>query len=162
MASNSSTQRSRRSTTLQPSVPPSIAEAAERSVVSTLTTPSPLRPADRSCEVRSDDYDDDDDDDDENINIFEKEFEKDMKSGDGGDSDVEGEECFVHLNGEDGECEDEEDEDSDVEVETLEKHGTKSTGILDLTNSSGEVVGDILYSEGDVVITNDGTPAKNY
>ena len=156
MASNSSTKRSsRRSNTLQASVPPSISDVAERSVVSALTTPSPpVRPADRSFEVRSDD------DDDENVNLFEKEFEKDMKAGDGGDSDVEGEECFVHLNGEDGESEDGGDSDSDVEVETVEKHGTKGKGILDLTNSSGEVVGDILYSEGDVVVTNDGTPKK--
>ena len=149
MASNSSTQRSRRSTTLQPSVPPSIAEVAERSVVSTLTTPSPARRSDEE------------DDDDENINIFEKELEKDMKGGDGGDSDEEGEECFVHLNDEiDTESEDSEDEgaSSDVEVEPEKNHGTKSTGILDLTNSTGEVVGEILYSEGDVLITNDAAP----
>ena len=69
MASNSSTKRSsRRSNTLQASVPPSITDVAERSVVSALTTPSPpVRPADRSFEVRSDD-----DDDDENVNLFEK------------------------------------------------------------------------------------------
>ena len=70
------------------------------------------------------------------------EIEKDYCGGDGGDSDVEGDEVLIHesavVRGADND---------DVEPEDCRG---KSLGIVDLTDSSGGVMGNIIMTDGNV------------
>ena len=69
------------------------------------------------------------------------EMEKDTHGGDGGDSDVEGDECLIH---ESGVVQGDNDH-----IEPEDGRG-KSLGIVDLTNSSGGVMGNMIMTEGNV------------
>ncbi len=128
-----------RSTNLQtPPVPNPVTQRTDRSVVSDLTTPSPpvvLHIGDDVSDAVEEDFE----------TFVEKEIEKDINGGDGGDSDEEGDECFLHL--------EDSDEESDIEEVVVEtKDGGKSKGFVDvdLTDSSGGVIGNVLFREGDV------------
>ena len=69
-------------------------------------------------------------------------MEKDYCGGDGGDSDVEGDEVLIHesavVRGADND-----------DVEPEDGRG-KSLGIVDLTDSSGGVIGNIIMTDGNV------------
>ena len=131
-------QQRTRSTNLQcPPPNPVTQQGTDRSVVSDLTNPTPPK------EVEDDDVIDADDDYE---NFVENEIEKDIDGGDGGDSDVEGDEC-LHFEESDEESEDFE------EVEVERKDSGKSKGFVDLTDSSGGVIGNVIFEEGDVCST---------
>ena len=72
-----------------------------------------------------------------------KEIEKDCHGGDGGDSDVEGDEVLIHESAVVPSRGDNDD------VEPEDSRG-KSLGIVDLTDSSGGVTGKIIMNQGNV------------
>ena len=132
----------RRSSTLQNPIPNPVQQTAGNSIVSDLTTPSPPVAAseegDLSNVVDSVDYDD----------LVGDELDKDENGGDGGDSDDEGDEFFVH-NEEDSD----EEESEEVELQRREDCAGSSKCFVDLTDSTGGVVGNVLFEEGDVCRT---------
>ena len=86
---------------------------------------------------------------DENFeDVVGDELEKDRNGGDGGDSDEEGEEYLIHFTDSDEESETESEK---IDVET--KDCGKSKGFVDLTDSSGGIVGNVIFEEGDVCRT---------
>ena len=129
-------QQRTRSTNLQTNpVPNPVTQRADRSIISELTTPSPSARA--ALQAAEDSSDDDEDYD----HLVEDEIEKDINGGDGGDSDVEGDECLIFES-------DDESESESVIVEAKD-FGT-SKGFVNLTDSSGGVVGNVIFEEGDV------------
>ena len=129
-------QQRTRSTNLQTTpVPNPVTQRTDRSVVSELTTPSPSAAA--ALQAAEDSSDDDEDYD----HLVREEIEKDINGGDGGDSDLEGDECLIFES-------DDESESESVIVEAKD-FGT-SKGFVDLTDSSGGVVGNVIFEEGDV------------
>ena len=141
-----------RSKTLQTPLPTRVGlpNSSQRSVVSDLTTPSPPRAAVGNNGV----FDDDDDYEDlSHSDIVGKEAEKDGH-GDGGDSDEEGDECLIHKDGflSVGKQVDHDDVHADnglvPNFESCDFGRTK--GLVDLTNSTGGKVGNIIIAEGDV------------
>ena len=131
-----------RSTNLQTTpVPNPVTQRADRSVVSELTTPSP--PARASLSNLNNEEDDGDFD-----NVVGDELEKDENGGDGGDSDEEGEECLLHFADSD-----EESETESERVDVERKDIGKSKCIVDMTDSSGGIVGNVIFEEGDVCRT---------
>jgi hypothetical protein len=131
MASNPRT----RSTNLQTPVPNPVTQRTDRSIVSDLTTPSPV-----VASLSNLDNEEDEDFD----NVVGNELEKDKNGGDGGDSDEEGEECLLHFADSD-----EESEGDDVE----RRDCGKSKCFVNMTDSSGGVVGNVIFEEGDVCRT---------
>ena len=130
-----------RTANLQTPIPiPAVTQtAADRSVVSELTTPSPVVASLLNLENEVDNNFDD---------LVGDELEKDNNGGDGGDSDEEGEECLIHLADSDDESE---TESEIIDVET--KDCGKSKGFVDLTDSSGGIVGNVIFEQGDVCRT---------
>ena len=129
-----------RTANLQTPIPNPVTQtAADRSVVSELTTPSPVVASLLNLENEVDNNFDD---------LVGDELEKDNNGGDGGDSDEEGEECLIHLADSDDESE---TESEIIDVET--KDSGKSKGFVDLTDSSGGIVGNVIFEQGDVCRT---------
>ena len=140
----------RRSATLQSPIPPRVVpNSSQRSVVSELTTPSP--PATRNNGVV--DVDDDDNEDLSHDDIVEREVNKDVNGGDGGDSDEEGDECLIHMDGcvIAGKEVDKNVNDGNGNEPSFESitYGKKKC-LVNLTNSSGGKVGNVILAEGDV------------
>jgi len=131
-----------RTANLQTPIPnPVTHTAADRSIVSELTTtPSPVVAAtllNLENEVEN------------NFNdLVEDELEKDDNGGDGGDSDEEGQECLIHL----ADSDDESETESEI-IDVEAKDCGKSKGFVDLTDSSGGIVGNVIFEEGDVCRT---------
>lgn len=131
MASNPRT----RSTNLQTPVPNPVTQRTDRSIVSELTTPSPV-----VASLSNLDNEEDEDFD----NVVGNELEKDKNGGDGGDSDEEGEECLLHFA----------DSDEESEADDVERRDCgKSKCFVNMTDSSGGVVGNVIFEEGDVCRT---------
>jgi hypothetical protein len=85
----------------------------------------------------------------EHKEIVVAEIERDT-NGDGGDSDEEGDEALIHKSGFEPEDDDiVEPEDTVVDIEPEDDRG-KTKGFVDLTNSSGGVLGSIIITEGNV------------
>ena len=119
--------------------PEQVTVAEEGSIVSDLTLP-------RNTNA-GDDFGGDNDTQD-HTKIVNSELEKDRFGGDGGDSDVEGDEVQIHESAVvigRGDGDDIEPEDS--------RGKTIGLGVVDLTDSSGTVNGSILMTEGNVSMT---------
>ena len=132
-------QQRTRASTLQTPVPNRVTNnpGTDRSVVSELTNPSPPgaslnEGADQGLVSSAD-----------NENVVAGEIEKDLHGGDGGDSDEEGDECLLHG--------DAVEERSGTNVES--EDGGKPRGFVDLTNSSGGSIGNVIFKNGDVSST---------
>ena len=128
-----------RSSSIKSPVPNHVTHAAG-SVVSDLTTPNPAAALFQNLDS------DDDDDKDSYDHLINEEHEKDMDGGHGGDSDEEGDECLIHFEGNE-DCESEEDS---VDIEIKDCGGkSKRASFVDLTDSSGSIVGNIIVDESD-------------
>ena len=144
------TSQKRRSTTLHPTlhtpIPDPVQQRAANSVVSDLTTPSPLVAALLEGDLGN--VDDPVDHDD----LVVDELDKDENGGDGGDSDEEGDEFFVHND------EDSEEEIEEIELERKECCSGSSKCYVNLTDATGGVVGNNLFEEGAVCRTELDSP----
>ena len=119
--------------------PEQVTTAEEGSIVSDLTLPRNTSPGD--------DFGGDNDTQDHTEHVN-SELEKDHSGGDGGDSDVEGDEVLIHesavVTGR--------DDSDDIEPEDF-RGKTLGLGIVDLTDSSGTGKGSILMADGNVSMT---------
>ena len=141
-----------RSTILQSPVPAGVRlpSSTERSVVSDLTSPGSARDAAGLNGLTNNAGEEDISDDD----IFEQEKVKDVNGGDGCDSDEEGDECLIHRDGclnIEKEVEKEVNHDHNGNEPSFESFAFgRKKGYVDLTNSSGGKLGNIIFAEGDV------------
>ena len=124
-----------RSSSLQTAPTEVSTNPCERSVVSALTplnSPSAANSSQASIPHDAVEYNE----------IVHAENLRDMNGGDGGDSDVEGDEAHLHGSGVEPHPE---------EVVEFEVDGRgKTKGFVDLTNSTGGVMGSVILTEGNV------------
>ena len=126
--------------------------SSDRSVVSDLTNHSPANVGESNRGIFADS-----ENEDEDLSfaaIAGREIEKDMNGGDGGDSDEEGEECLIHREGYlfvGKEVEKDEDLNEDNGLgPNLERDFGRKKGLVNLTNSTGGKVGNVILAEGDL------------